>query len=108
MLTVSIHYQLNFKTMKKHILLAAGAVLVVAAVSVFVYVKNERNSMDELFNANVEALAQQETGLSILCDNYSYVIVCKYTCVCGRTWTTNSGYGYSKGLSGKCSCGRTY
>ena len=37
-----------------------GAVLVAAAVSVFVYVNSERNSSDDLFNANVYALAQQE------------------------------------------------
>ncbi len=48
--------------MKRNILLAAGAMLVAAAVSAFVYVKNERNSMDELFNANVEALAEGEGG----------------------------------------------
>lgn len=35
---------------------------VAAAVSVFVYVKNENNSMNELFNANVEALANNEGG----------------------------------------------
>ena len=48
--------------MKKMILLAAGAVLLVAAVSAFVYVKNENNSMREMFNANVEALARGESG----------------------------------------------
>ncbi len=48
--------------MKKNIFLAAGAVLVAAAVSVFVCVSNEQNSMDELFNANVEALANNEGG----------------------------------------------
>ena len=46
--------------MKKRILLAAGAVLVTAAVSVFVYVKNWNNSMDKLFN--VKALAEGEGG----------------------------------------------
>ena len=53
--------------MKKNIFLAAGAVLVAAAVSVFVCVSNERNSMDELFNANVEALANNEGGGSQQC-----------------------------------------
>ena len=48
--------------MKKTILLAAGAVLLAAAVSAFVYVKNENNSMDELFEANVEALTRNESG----------------------------------------------
>ena len=53
--------------MKKKIFLAAGAVLVAAAVSVFVCVNNERNSMDELFNANVEALADDEIIVGPLC-----------------------------------------
>lgn len=48
--------------MKKRMLLAAGAVLVAATVSAFVYVKNESSSMDGLFNANVEALAGNESG----------------------------------------------
>ena len=48
--------------MKKRILLVAGAVLFAAAVSAIVYVNNERISMDELFNANVEALASSESG----------------------------------------------
>lgn len=39
--------------MKKPILIAAGAALLTAAVLAFVYVKNENNSMNELFNANV-------------------------------------------------------
>ena len=50
-------------------LLAAGAVLLAAAVSAFVYVKNENNSMDELFEANVEALTQSESQ-----DGYARVI----------------------------------
>ena len=46
--------------MKKTILLAAGAVLLAATVSTFVYVKNGSDSMDELFKANVEALTNDE------------------------------------------------
>lgn len=34
--------------------------LMAAAVSAFVYVNSERNSSDDLFNANVHVLAQQE------------------------------------------------
>ncbi len=48
--------------MKTKLQLAAGAVLVAASVSAFVYVNNERNSMSDLFNANVEALARNESG----------------------------------------------
>lgn len=46
--------------MKKHMILAAGVALVTAAISVFAFVNNEKNSIDELFNANVEALADNE------------------------------------------------
>ena len=54
--------------MKKTFLLAAGAALLAAAVSAFVYVKNENNAMNNLFEANVEALARGEIGGSrIMC-----------------------------------------
>lgn len=43
-------------------LLATGAVLIATTVSAFVYAKSESGSMDRLFNANVEALADTETG----------------------------------------------
>ncbi|MCM1177404.1 MAG: NVEALA domain-containing protein [Clostridium sp.] len=46
--------------MKHKFLLAAGAVLASAAVSVFVYVQKGNNAMDEFFDANVEALAEAE------------------------------------------------
>lgn len=36
-------------------------------LSASVYVNNGRNSMDDLFNANVEALAQNESGKYIDC-----------------------------------------
>ena len=35
--------------------------LAAAAVSAFVYVNNEKNSMSDLFNANVEALTNSES-----------------------------------------------
>ena len=52
--------------MKKTFLLAAGAVLLTAAVLAFVYVKNENNAMNELFNANVEALTWCEIDGKII------------------------------------------
>lgn len=45
--------------MKRIIILAAGVFLLAAAMSVFVYVNNGSNSINEMFNANVEALAVQ-------------------------------------------------
>ena len=68
-LMMSIHEQLNTTIMKKRMLLAAGAVLVAASVSAFVYVKNESSSMDGLFNANVEALADGE----VITDVYMHI-----------------------------------
>lgn len=59
--------------MKRSLVLAAGAVLVAAAVSAFVYVSCGRNFMDDLFNANVEALASQETGYEDLKDSRWWV-----------------------------------
>ena len=67
----------NGLIMKKTFLLAAGAVLLAAAVSAFAYVKNESNSMDELFEANVEALTQNEGGIPTL-PCVQAVSVCNY------------------------------
>jgi len=53
--------------MKKKILIAAGAALAAAAVSVFVYANSGKNAMDDFFNANVEALAKGETGIGRIC-----------------------------------------
>lgn len=47
--------------MKMHMILSTGAALVAAAISIFVYVENGKNSIDEFFNANIEALADSET-----------------------------------------------
>ncbi len=46
--------------MKKSFLIAAGAALVSIAVSVYVYADNGKNEMEDLFYANVEALAETE------------------------------------------------
>ncbi|MDE6871820.1 MAG: hypothetical protein K2J62_06860 [Bacteroidales bacterium] len=46
--------------MKKALSIAAVAALVAAAVSISVYVNGGRNEMDDLFYANVEALANDE------------------------------------------------
>lgn len=46
--------------MKKNLIIAAGAVLVAAAVSAFVYVNNEEKGSASLLKANAEALAADE------------------------------------------------
>ncbi|MDE6871583.1 MAG: hypothetical protein K2J62_05605 [Bacteroidales bacterium] len=48
--------------MKKALSIAAVAALVTAAVSISVYVNGGRNEMDDIFYANVEALANDEGG----------------------------------------------
>lgn len=54
--------------MKRTFLFAAvGVAFMTAAVSTFVYVNNGSNSMDELFDANVEALTQDEIIVGPLC-----------------------------------------
>ena len=68
-------------------LLAAGAVFVAATVSAFVYVKNESSSMDGLFNANVEALAGDES----IPDGTVMSYVCKYIGCCGGDFKCFSG-----------------
>ena len=78
--------------MKKSIFLSVLAVLA-AAVSVSVYMKNE-NPMDELFEANVEALAGGENFDRMCIPNAvlgsEYYVLCS-TCRPGRT----SIYSYS-------------
>ncbi len=46
--------------MKKKLLFAAGAVLLASAVSAFVCVNKENNSIDGLFDDSIEALASCE------------------------------------------------
>lgn len=70
--------QLNSIIMKKTMFLAAGAVLVAAAVSASVYVNSGRSSMDDLFNTNVEALARNESGNYKIC-YYESVVRVGYT-----------------------------
>ena len=49
-------------TKNKFVLSAAGAVLLAASVTTFVSRNKSNDSMDDLFRANVEALAQYEIG----------------------------------------------
>lgn len=52
--------------MNHKLIIAASATFLAAAAAVFVYVRNEMNSMDDIFMANVEALVQNEgTAVSV-------------------------------------------
>ena len=50
----------------KFVLLAAGAVLLAASVTTFVCANKSNDSMDDLFKANVEALAYNESGSEVV------------------------------------------
>ena len=56
--------------MKKNLISLTGAALLVMAVLTFVYVKNDANKNNEIFNANVEALADEEEGSTTI-DTYA-------------------------------------
>ena len=86
--------------MKKKIIFAVGAVLVAAAVSAFVYVNNGRNSMDDLFNANVEALARNESGGCGHCYNGG-----PGSTSCSISAGVDVGLGISAGCSVSCGGG---
>ena len=53
--------------MKKNLIIAAGAVLVAAAVSAFVYVNNKESNSTSLLKANAEALADGEAVTTWSC-----------------------------------------
>lgn len=52
--------------MTHKLIIAASATFLAAAAAAFVYVRNEMNSMDDIFMANVEALVRDEgTSVSV-------------------------------------------
>lgn len=80
---------------------------VAAAVSVFVYVNNEKEGQTSFFKANVEALANDENptdvGISGKCDDE--LKICLYICSCGRIWDSMTNTGPAWGVTGTCVCG---
>ena len=59
---LNIVVQNQNSTKNKFVLLAAGAVLLAASVTTFVCTNKSNDSMDDLFRANVEALARSESA----------------------------------------------
>ena len=59
---LNIVVQNQNSTKNKFVLLAAGAVLLAASVTTFVCTNKSYDSMDDLFRANVEALARSESA----------------------------------------------
>ena len=62
---LNIVVQNQNSTKNKFVLLAAGAVLLAASVTTVVCANKSDGSMDDLFKANVEALARSESGGTI-------------------------------------------
>ena len=53
--------------MKKHIIPTVASVLIAAAVIAFICGKTEKTSLEDMFNENVEALAEEEIIVGPLC-----------------------------------------
>ena len=94
--------------MKKALSIAAVAALVAAAVSISVYVNSGRNEMDDLFYANIEALANDE-GVSVKeCYTKIYGSYQSYTLFCDDKTSTSTIYSCgseswgTKGVSSLC------
>ena len=70
--------------MKKKLFSIVGAGLTMVAVLTFVYVKNDVNKNNEIFNANVEALADEEdkdynNAKNVYCTKPAGALGCKAT-----------------------------
>lgn len=70
--------------MKKIVMSAVGAIMLIAAGSAIVCANIEKNSMSEFFDVNVEALTQEEaTG--------AMQYICKYLGCCGGQYKCFTG-----------------
>ena len=90
-------------------LLKSVFVIVIALVSgINVFNAQKPAVLSDVAMENVEALATGE-ALTIGCDEYSVVIVCKRTCLnCYTEYKALNGYGTSTDFKGTCECGKTY
>ena len=84
---------------KKIILFAAGAVLLAASAITFASVNKSNDPMDDLFKANVEALARNESANYRICYSESVVKVgyTYYDCgTCAKVYDEKGKGQYSK------------
>ena len=83
-------------TMKNKIAIAVGTMILTAGMAAFIFASSERNVMENLFDANVEALARSESGSKAMC--YSQYSV-NETMRCLECGTCNyvDGAGVDKG-----------
>lgn len=54
-------------TMKNKMAIAVGTMILTAGMAAFIFASSERNVMENLFDANVEALARSESGSKAMC-----------------------------------------
>ena len=82
--------------MKNKIAIAVGTMILTAGMAAFIFASSEKNVMENLFDANVEALARSESGSKAKC--YSQYSV-NETMRCLECGTCNyvDGAGVDKG-----------
>jgi hypothetical protein len=90
--------------MKKIYAFIITAVIAVSSVCIY----SNKTNLSTLMDANVDALVQYETTMSITCKG-AISIPCKKKCdKCQTEWQAIGGYGYGVGLSGRCICGKQH
>lgn len=91
---------------QKLFLTLTTVVLVVAAFCISSHrLKSYPSSL--LSMENIEALSSPEiSAVQVLCDNYSYVLICKCQCIkCGTIYSAISAHGRAHNARGICRCG---
>lgn len=56
----------------KFFFVVIGIIFLVTSISTYVFISNKTNTMAEIFNANVEILADSESSGSVMCVKYIY------------------------------------
>lgn len=98
----------------KKIFLAVATVAVVAAAGWGYRQSKQTPKLSELALANIEALADNESGSSIVGDCYGSVVIvteCKVVCICGAEWypTPRVPKANAANVSGSCGkCGNSH
>ena len=94
--------------MKSKMIKIAFVVAIAFVSGINVFNAQKLAVLSDVAMENVEALATGE-ALTIGCDEYSVVIVCKRTCLnCYTEYKALNGYGNSTDFKGTCECGKTY
>ncbi len=91
--------------MKKFLIIASVVAICAATVFTITSVSNRSDSMEKLFNANVEALADTEMSVAGHCqdsNNYNCLARCPQ---CGNLWEGVGHYAPAYNVTGTCTCG---